>query len=71
MANPTEKEIAEERLLKFFCYEHLPTELRAVSQPFCKLAQELVRLLDRNPERTLALRDLCSAKDNAVRAALP
>lgn len=69
--NPTVAEIENERLLKFFAYEHLPTELQEMSRPFCSLARMLVDILPRNPERTLALRDLCSAKDNAVRAALP
>lgn len=53
---------------QFFTYLHLPFELQMVSEPFCSLADSLVRTLPSNPERTVALRKLLEAKDAAVRA---
>lgn len=53
---------------QFFSYTHLPAELRAVSEPFCRLAAHIVATVPRNPERTVALRKLLEAKDAAVRA---
>lgn len=59
-----------EPLLQFFAYQHLPAHLQAVSQPFSAMADNLVRTLPRNPERTMALRKLLESKDCAVRALL-
>lgn len=59
-----------EPLLQFFAYEHLPPYLQAISKPFADLAHSLVATLNRNPERTVALRKLLEAKDCAVRAVL-
>lgn len=59
-----------DRLQRFFEYEHLPEKLRRISRPFSDMAEFLVEELPRGPERTLALRDLLSSKDNAVRAEL-
>lgn len=59
-----------ESILQFFEYAHLPPHLQAVSKPFCDLANEVVHVLPRNPERTVALRKLLEAKDAAVRALL-
>lgn len=59
-----------EPILQFFEYGHLPPHLQAVSKPFCDLANEVVHVLPRNPERTVALRKLLEAKDAAVRALL-
>lgn len=67
--NPMPAE-TEEPLLQFFEYLHLPPHLQDVSQPFCVLAETIVRTLPRNTERTVALRKLLEAKDCAVRAAL-
>lgn len=61
---------AQEPMLQFFRYEHLPERLAAVSKPFGLLAQNIVESLPRNPERTVALRKLLEAKDCAVRALL-
>lgn len=59
----------EEHILQFFSYSHLmPTELQEVSMPFKALADAIVDILPRNPERTVALRKLLEAKDAAVRA---
>ena len=56
--------------MQFFAYEHLPDHLREVSRPFGELAQWCVDNLERNPERSVALRKLLEAKDAAVRAKL-
>lgn len=64
-----EKEFVEP-IAQFFHYAHLPPTLQAVSRPFSELALLMVTTLPRNPERTVALRFLLSAKDAAVRAAL-
>ena len=60
--------IATDPILQFFKYEHLPTHLQEISQPFAMLAIHLVTKLPRNPERTLSLLKLLEAKDCAVRA---
>jgi hypothetical protein len=57
-----------EPIMQFFAYDHLPPNLRTVSSRFTVLAQDIVRELPRNPERTVALRKLLEAKDAAVRA---
>jgi len=64
-------QIAEDPILHFFYYAHLPPKLQATSRMFFILAHELVRTLPRNAERTVALRKLLEAKDAAVRANLP
>jgi hypothetical protein len=56
-----------EWLEQFFSFEHLKPELKDVSRPFCATAQWLIQNLERNPERTTALRKLLEAKDAAVR----
>lgn len=61
---------ATEPLLKFFQYEHLPANLRAVSEPWCSLAHHVARTIPPSAERTVALRKLLEGKDAAVRAAL-
>jgi hypothetical protein len=57
-------------ILRFFEYDHLPDELKAISRPFGDLAAWLVDNLPRNAERSVALRKLLEAKDAAVRAGL-
>lgn len=59
-----------DHIMQFFEYSHLPPHLQEVSAPFGVLAQKIVELLPRNPERTTALRKLLEAKDAAVRARL-
>lgn len=59
-----------EPIMQFFAYNHLPQNLAEVSMPFGLLAEEIVKNLPRNPERTVALRKLLEAKDAAVRAKL-
>lgn len=59
-----------EPLLQFFEYAHLPMSLQEVSKNFHFMAHDIVKMLPRNPERTIALRKLLEAKDCAVRAAI-
>jgi hypothetical protein len=65
----TAEEIAQDHILQFFHYSHLPEALRNRSKPFCELARQIVSTTPRNPERTVALRKLLEAKDANVRAA--
>ena len=58
----------EERMLKWFEYQHLPEHLQEVSRPFWNLATTLCDRVEAGPERTVALRKLLEAKDAAVRA---
>lgn len=64
----TEAQLADDPILQFFHYQHLPPQLQPHSRPFCELALQLVTNLPRNPERSVALRKLLEAKDAAVRA---
>lgn len=59
---------AQEHILQFFAYDHLPEKLQAISRPFGELANQIVGSAPRNPERTVALRKLLESKDAAVRA---
>ncbi len=61
---------AEERMLKWFNYGHLPETLQLISKPFGELASQICGTITSGPERTVALRKLLEAKDAAVRAAL-
>ena len=60
--------MTEDRMLKWFEYEHLPETLKEVSSPFGLIARKLCYDLEPGPERTVALRKLLEAKDAAVRA---
>lgn len=60
----------EDRMLKWFRFEHLPEHLQAVSAGFFDLACSTCALVVAGPERTVALRKLLEAKDAAVRAKL-
>lgn len=61
----------KEKILQYFAYQHLPENLQEISKPYCEMAENLVKILPRNPERTVALRKLLESKDCAVRASLP
>lgn len=65
-----EAQIAQEPILKFFTYKHLPAHLQMISRPWCVLALQVLAL-PRSAERTVALRKLLEGKDAAVRAGLP
>lgn len=60
----------DERMAKWFAYDHLPAHLQAVSRPFHGLAVKITQVVEPGPERTVALRKLLEAKDAAVRAKL-
>lgn len=60
----------EERMMKWFEFEHLPEHLKVVSIKFYEVACSLCALVEAGPERTVALRKLLEAKDAAVRAKL-
>lgn len=60
--------MAEDRMLKWFAYAHLPARLQPVSARFAVLAHAIVETIEPGPERTVALRKLLEAKDAAVRA---
>jgi hypothetical protein len=62
--------IAQDRMLQFFTFAHLPSALQEVSRPFRDMAATIVNKCPSNPERTVALRKLLEAKDCAVRALL-
>lgn len=62
---------AEEQLMRFFAYDHLPENLQRVSAPFLRTAIHIVNSAQPSAETTTALRKLLEAKDCAVRAALP
>jgi hypothetical protein len=61
-------QLADDPILQFFHYAHLPASLQATSARFGKLAEFIVTELPRNAERSSALRKLLEAKDCAVRA---
>ena len=64
----SEAQLAEDPILRFFHYAHLPEALQARSKPFCDLARGVVSTTVRNAERSVALRKLLEAKDAGVRA---
>jgi len=62
---------ATEATLRYFTYDHLPSNLQSISKPFCDLARTLVGELDLSgAQLTIALQKLLESKDCAVRAAL-
>jgi hypothetical protein len=60
----------EDRMLKWFAFEHLPNHLQGISTHFHHIAHTVVEQIEPGPERTVALRKLLEAKDAAVRARL-
>jgi hypothetical protein len=56
-----------DRMLKWFEYEHLPEHLQKVSKKFNELANFIEDNIDSGPKRTVAFRKLLEAKDAAVR----
>ncbi|MDX8492933.1 hypothetical protein RFN29_15245 [Mesorhizobium sp. VK22B] len=57
-----------EHVMQFFAFAHLPPTLKEISRPFGQMAEDIVRKLPRNQQRTMALNKLLEAKDAAVRA---
>ena len=64
----TAEQIAQDPVLQYFHYAHLPPALQARSKPFCDLARLIIDTTPHNAERTVALRKLLEAKDAGVRA---
>lgn len=62
--------IAQEPMLRFFRFEHLPPSLQSTSKPLAEHAVHAVETLPRCAERTAGLRKLLEAKDCFVRAAI-
>lgn len=62
--------VYQEPMMQFFSYQHLPPHLQKISENFWNLACYVVNELPRNPERTIALRKLLEAKDNAIRCSI-
>ena len=60
----------DDRMLKWFVFDHLPEPLKEVSFHFSEVARTVCMLCEPGPERTVALRKLLEAKDAAVRAKL-
>lgn len=60
----------EDRMMKWFAYQHLPEKLWSKSMPFHDLAEWITASIEPGPERTVALRKLLEAKDAAVRATI-
>lgn len=58
----------DERMLRFFEYDHLPEYLQKTSKQFHDLAVNIAATIKPGGERTVALRKLLEAKDAAVRA---
>ena len=66
----TDEMIAEDHILAYFEYKHLPPHLQTISAPFAHLAILIHGQISRSPERTVCFRKLLEAKDCAVRAAI-
>lgn len=62
--------VDEDRMMKWFAFEHLPNHLKDTSRMFHSLASDICADIAAGPERTVALRKLLEAKDAAVRAKL-
>ena len=58
-------------ILRYFEYEHLPRQMREVSQMIAEVAEHMEAVLPANAEKSEGLRKLLEAKDCFVRAALP
>ena len=56
--------------MRFFAFDHLPKDLRRVSQPVAELAAQMDAELPGGPEKSAGLRKLLEAKDCFVRAAI-
>ena len=57
-------------IMKYFEYEHLPENLKAVSRPICELAKAAELEIPDGAEKSAGLRKLLEAKDCLVRASL-
>lgn len=62
--------LKEDSLLRWFRFNHLPQHLQEASEPFGRLALEIVNMVPASAERTTALRRVLEAKDCIVRATI-
>lgn len=62
--------MADNPIMKYFEYAHLPAKLQAVSKPLGDLVAQLYVDLPDGQEKSAGLRKLLEAKDCFVRAAL-
>jgi hypothetical protein len=60
-----------EPILQYFEFSHLPAHLQVVSEPFHRMAHDIVSTVPRCAERTAGLRKILEGKDCIVRAMLP
>ncbi len=60
----------EDRMGKWFPYDHLPEKIQATSKQFYDLYTWIVNNLESGLERTVTERKLLEAKDAGVRATL-
>lgn len=56
------------RMLQWFKFDHLPSNLKEVSAHCCELAKTMDSMLPEGAEKTAGLRKLLEAKDCFVRA---
>jgi hypothetical protein len=63
-----EEALAKEPLLRWLKTGHLGPELQPIVECYQQVGIEIICRLPPSAERTIALRDLFSSKDNAVRA---
>lgn len=67
----TTEELQQDDVLQYFSYAHLTNEeMREASEPFARMARDIIDHIPRCPQRTMALNKLVEAKDCAVRAAM-
>lgn len=64
----TPEQLADDPILRYFHFAHLPPALQVTSIKFFEMACYMIAVLPRNAERSVALRKLLEAKDAAVRA---
>jgi hypothetical protein len=62
--------MSSDQVLRYFERDHLPKDLKLISEAFRDLASELASLLEGDPELEIVLRKLLDAKDCAARAVL-
>lgn len=67
---PSARHPSTRHLLRYFSFDHLPSELKPTSQRCHDLAHAMAQELPDGPELTAGLRKLLEAKDCFVRAAL-
>lgn len=66
MMDLSDRHIATQQVMRFFVYDHLPPHLRGLSAMFADLAEQLVGLLDDDPQLTKGLDELWEAKNRFV-----